>query len=52
MTINDFDFAFRPKINRTEILDLCTLHFMDIPNDILFIGYNGAGKNSFLLLLY
>ncbi|MDU2262239.1 MAG: ATP-binding protein [Enterococcus faecalis] len=51
MTINDFDFAFRPKFNRTEILDLCTLRFMDIPNDILFIGYNGAGKNLFSIAI-
>lgn len=45
MTLNDFDFAFRLKINRTEILDLCTLRFMDITNNILFIGDSGAGKN-------
>jgi len=43
-TINDFDFGFQPKINRTEILDLCTLRFMDANNNILFIGNSGVGK--------
>ncbi|WP_165007663.1 MULTISPECIES: IS21-like element helper ATPase IstB [unclassified Enterococcus] len=43
-TMNDFDFGFQPKINRTEILALCTLRFMDTNNNILFIGNSGVGK--------
>ncbi len=43
------DFGFQPKITRTEILDLCTLRFMDTNNNILFIGNSGVGKTSMSL---
>lgn len=50
-TINDFDFGFQPKINRTEILDLCTLRFMDTNNNILFIGNSGVGKTHLAIAI-
>lgn len=50
-TINDFDFGFQPKINRTEILDLCILRFMDTTNNILFIGNSGVGKTHLAIAI-
>lgn len=43
--INDFDFGFQPQINKSEILDLCSLRFMDTADSILFIGNSGVGKS-------
>lgn len=43
--INDFDFSFQPQINKSEILDLCSLRFMDTADSILFIGNSGVGKS-------
>ena len=42
--VNDFDFNFQPQINKNEILDLCSLRFMDTADNILFIGNSGVGK--------
>lgn len=42
--VNDFDFNFQPQINKNEILDLCSLRFMDTTDNILFIGNSGVGK--------
>lgn len=43
--IADFDFGFQPQINKSEILDLCSLRFMDTADSILFIGNSGVGKS-------
>ncbi|ELA82020.1 TPA: ATP-binding protein [Enterococcus faecium] len=40
----DFDFNFQPQINKSEILDLCSLRFMDTADNLLFIGNSGVGK--------
>ncbi|HHA4384232.1 MULTISPECIES: ATP-binding protein [Enterococcus] len=50
-TINDFDLGFQPNINRTEILDLCTLRFMDINNNILFIGNSRVGETQLAIAI-
>ena len=43
-TINDFDFTYQPTINKTKILDLASLRFMDEKSNIIFIGSPGTGK--------
>jgi DNA replication protein DnaC len=43
-TINDFDFNYQPNISRNQILDLCSLRFIETNSNILFIGSSGVGK--------
>lgn len=43
-TINDFDFSYQPNISKPQILDLCTLRFVENNDNILFIGSSGVGK--------
>ena len=43
-TINDFDFNYQPNINKNQILDLCSLRFIETNSNILFIGSCGVGK--------
>lgn len=43
-TINDFDFTYQPTINKTKILDLASLRFMDEKSNIIFMGSPGTGK--------
>lgn len=44
-TIEDFDFNFPKNINKTEVIDLITLSFMDKKENIVFIGPPGLGKS-------
>lgn len=44
-SIEDFDFAFNPKINRREIMELATCRFVREHRDILFTGPPGVGKS-------
>lgn len=43
-TINDFDFSYQPNISKNQILDLCSLRFIETNSNILFIGSSGVGK--------
>jgi DNA replication protein DnaC len=43
-TINDFDFSYQPNISKNQILDLCSLRFIETTSNILFIGSSGVGK--------
>lgn len=43
-TIDDFDFSYQPSINKTQILDLLSLRFIEQNENILFIGSSGVGK--------
>lgn len=43
-TIEDFDFMYQPSINKSQILDLLTLRFIEQNENILFIGSSGVGK--------
>ena len=43
-TMEDFDFDFQPGINKKEMLELCTLGFLDNHENILFVGSSGVGK--------
>jgi DNA replication protein DnaC len=44
-TIDEFDFNFPENINKTEVIDLLTLSFMDKKENIIFIGPPGLGKS-------
>jgi DNA replication protein DnaC len=42
--LEEFDFAFQPKINEKLIRELSTLEFMTAAKNVLFIGAPGVGK--------
>ena len=44
-TLENFDFAFNPKINRSLVFDLATAAFIGKREDALFLGPGGAGKS-------
>jgi DNA replication protein DnaC len=44
-TLDNFDFTFNPKLNRSLVFDLATGAFIDRREDALFIGPGGTGKS-------
>lgn len=46
-SLDEFDFAFNPSIQRAQIFDLATCRFLREAKDVLFVGPPGTGK-SFL----
>ena len=44
-TLDNFDFGFNPKMNRSLIFDLATGAFMGRREDALFLGPGGTGKS-------
>jgi DNA replication protein DnaC len=44
-TLDNFDFAFNPKMNRSLIFDLATARFVERREDSLFLGPGGTGKS-------
>ena len=44
-TLDNFDFAFNPKMNRSLIFDLATTRFIDQREDVLLLGPGGSGKS-------
>lgn len=44
-TLDAFDFAFNPKMNRSLVFDLATCRFIDRREDALFLGPGGTGKS-------
>ena len=44
-TLDNFDFTFNPKINRSLIFDLATGVFISKREDALFLGPGGTGKS-------
>lgn len=43
-SIDDFDFSYQPSINKTQIVDLLSLRFVDLFQNLIFIGSSGVGK--------
>lgn len=43
-TINDYDFSFQPSVSKMQIMDFCSLRFMEKCENIIFIGTPGTGK--------
>ena len=50
-TFEMFDFSFQPQLNKQELLDLKNLQFMDIHQNILFLGSPGVGKSHLAISL-
>ncbi len=44
-TLDNFDFTFNPKMNRSLVFDLATCAFMGKREDALFLGPGGTGKS-------
>jgi DNA replication protein DnaC len=44
-TLDNFDFAFNPKMNRSLIFELATGGFVAKHEDALFLGPGGTGKS-------
>jgi DNA replication protein DnaC len=44
-TLDGFDFAFNPKMNRSLVFDLATCGFISRREDALFLGPGGTGKS-------
>jgi DNA replication protein DnaC len=44
-TLDNFDFTFNPKMNRSMVFDLATCAFIGRREDALFLGPAGSGKS-------
>jgi len=44
-TLDNFDFSFNPKMNRSLVFDLATCAFVGRREDALFLGPGGTGKS-------
>ena len=44
-TLDNFDFGFNPKMNRSLVFDLATASFIGRREDALFLGPGGSGKS-------
>ena len=44
-TVDAFDFAFQPSIDRAQILNLHQLGFLDRKENIIFLGPTGVGQD-------
>jgi DNA replication protein DnaC len=44
-TLDNFDFTFNPKMNRSLVFDLATCGFVTKHDDALFLGPGGTGKS-------
>ncbi|HEY7153106.1 MAG TPA: IS21-like element helper ATPase IstB [Gemmataceae bacterium] len=44
-TLDNFDFTFNPKMNRSLVFDLATSGFIQRREDALFLGPGGTGKS-------
>jgi DNA replication protein DnaC len=43
--LDNFDFGFNPRMNRSLVFDLATCAFIDRREDALFLGPGGTGKS-------
>lgn len=50
-TIDDFDFAFQPDLDRESVLKLFNLSFIDEKSNIVFVGPSGTGKTHLAISL-
>lgn len=44
--INEFDFSFQPSLDKSKIMDLMTLRFIEKGENIIFCGTPGVGKTN------
>ncbi len=50
-TLEDFDFAFQPSIDRTQVHSLHELHFLDRKENVILLGPAGVGKTHLAISL-
>lgn len=50
-TIEVFDFSFQPKLDKSQVLELARLEFVQHSEDVFFTGKTGAGKSHILKAL-
>jgi DNA replication protein DnaC len=50
-TLEDFDFAFNPSINKKQVFDLATCRFVREARDLLLLGPPGTGKSHIVQAL-
>jgi len=50
-TLSGFDFSFQPSLDRTRILALASLDFVDRHEVVHFIGQSGTGKSHLAIAL-
>lgn len=50
-TLDEFDYAFQPSIDRKLVEDLATLRFMHEGRPVLFLGQPGCGKTHLAVAL-
>ena len=50
-TVDTFDFAFQPSIDRAQILNLHQLGFLDRKENVIFLGPAGVGKTHLAVSL-
>ena len=50
-TLESFDFAFQPTLDRDLVLELATLRFVDQGRNVLLAGMSGTGKSHLALAL-
>ena len=49
--MQDFDWAYNPKLPKREILELISVKFVQHADDALLIGHPGTGNYVKLLLM-
>lgn len=42
--VDEYDYYFQPSVKKPQIMDLCTLRFLEKKENILFYGTPGVGK--------
>lgn len=50
-SIEDYDYDFQPSVSKTQLLDLCTLRFMEHQENIIFYGTPGVGKTHLAIAI-
>lgn len=50
-SLEEFDFAFQPSINKREVLDLKHMGFVEKHENLVFIGSTGVGKTHLTIAL-
>lgn len=50
-TIDEFDFAFQPKLNRQKVMSLFDLTFIRYKQNVIFLGPPGVGKTHLAVAL-
>lgn len=44
--MKEFDFSFQPSLDKTKIMDLMTLRFIEKAENVIFCGTPGVGKTN------